>query len=66
MSVKEAQDLLTYFLEYVLANMTVPGVIENWILIADMNGLNVATVPYGVESVPYSLDVQRDFCFHAE
>jgi CRAL/TRIO domain len=48
LSVKETQDLLAYFLEYVVANMLLPGRIENWVLIADMAGLNVLSVPYSM------------------
>lgn len=39
---------MTYFLEFILDNMMIPGQVENWVLIADMVGLNVATVPYGI------------------
>lgn len=52
---KESQDLLTYFLEFVINNLLIPGQVENWVLIADMSGLNVLTVPYSVSS--YNLDV---------
>lgn len=45
---KECQDLLTYFLEYVINNLLIPGQVENWVLIADMSGLNVTSVPYSV------------------
>lgn len=40
---------MTYFLEYILDNMMITGQVENWVLIYDMHGLNVATVPYGVD-----------------
>lgn len=48
LTTKETQDWLAYFLEYVVANMLLPGRIENWVLIADMAGLNVLSVPYGM------------------
>ena len=44
----EIKHLLTYFLEYIIANMLVAGQVENWVLVSDMSGLNIATVPYGV------------------
>ena len=58
LTAKECQDLLTYFLEFVINNMLIPGQVENWVLIADMTGLNILTVPYTVDSP--NLDVQRN------
>ena len=64
LSVPEIQHLLTFFLEYILENLMLPGKVENWVLISDMNGLNVATVPYGVDRG--HPDFQRDIQLHAE
>lgn len=64
LNAKECQDLLTFFLEFVINNLLIPGQVENWVLIADMSGLNVLSVPYSVLS--NDPDVQRDLHVHAK
>ncbi len=40
--------LVTYFLDYVIRHMLLPGQVENWIVITDLNGLGIMSLPYGV------------------
>jgi len=38
-------DALTFFLEFIIANLLLPGQIENWIFILDLNGMGLSTLP---------------------
>jgi CRAL/TRIO domain len=39
---------LTYFIEYMLDNAILPGQVENWVIITDMDGVGITNVPYSV------------------
>lgn len=39
---------LSYFYEYVIEHMLLPGQVENWVLIMDLQDLGVTSVPYSV------------------
>lgn len=49
---------LTYFIEYMLASAILPGQVENWIIITDMDGVGVTNVPYSVKLIGLLLDPQ--------
>ncbi|CAD8175987.1 unnamed protein product [Paramecium pentaurelia] len=38
-------DSMTIFLEHVIANYTLPGQIENWVVIMDLGGLGITSLP---------------------
>ncbi|CAD8181876.1 unnamed protein product [Paramecium pentaurelia] len=38
-------DSMTIFLEYVLANYMLPGQIENWVVVMDLGGLGITSLP---------------------
>jgi len=40
-------DGLTYFFEYVIDNFLLPGQVENWVFITDLNGMGMSSIPYG-------------------
>jgi len=44
-------DALTFFLEFVVSNLLLPGQIENWIFILDLNGMGLATLPLNVQII---------------
>lgn len=48
LNIQDMQTLLAFFIEELSKAWLVEGKVENWVLLADMQGLNVATVPYGV------------------
>jgi len=39
---------LTYFIEYMIDNAVLPGQVENWVIITDMDGVGLTSVPYAV------------------
>jgi hypothetical protein len=39
---------ITYFLEYIIENLLLPGQVENWVIIQDLNGMGVTSLPLGV------------------
>ena len=41
-------DMITYFLEYVIANMLLPGQVENWVVIGDLGGQGITDLPLTV------------------
>ena len=43
---EELLELMSYFLEIVIEEHTLPGQIENWNVILDVNGLGVTNFPY--------------------
>jgi len=40
-------DGLTYFFEYVIEHFLLPGQVENWVFITDLNGMGMSSIPYG-------------------
>ena len=45
---EEVVEVMTYFCEYIMDNMLLPGQVENWNMITDFNGVGVTDVPYSV------------------
>jgi len=39
-------DALTYFFEFLIANLLLPGQVENWVFITDLKGLGLASIPF--------------------
>lgn len=63
---KEITELLTYFSEYLLSDVLLPGQVENWIMITDLTGIGVTNLPYNVIKELNLKDVERGFRFYAE
>jgi len=38
-------DMITFFLEYVIGNMLLPGQVENWVVIADLGKQGITSLP---------------------
>eukprot|EP01017_Pseudomicrothorax_dubius_P028170 TRINITY_DN3329_c0_g1_i8.p1 TRINITY_DN3329_c0_g1~~TRINITY_DN3329_c0_g1_i8.p1 ORF type:complete len:387 (+),score=132.01 TRINITY_DN3329_c0_g1_i8:127-1287(+) len=38
-------DAMTYFLEFILKNMFLPGQVENWVIIIDLNNMSFLSMP---------------------
>lgn len=41
-------NMITYFLEYVVDKMLLPGQVENWVVIADLGGQGITELPLTV------------------
>lgn len=40
---------IAYFLEYVINNLMLPGQIERWVVVEDMKGMSLTSLPFGVQ-----------------
>ena len=47
---EQMKEILTFFLEFVLVQCMLPGQIENWILLTDLEDLGITNLPYSVTS----------------
>lgn len=43
--------LVTYFLDYIVLNLFLPGQVENWIVMTDLNGVSMMGIPYTVYDI---------------
>lgn len=53
-------DFLNFFFDYVTQHMFLPGKIENWVVLMDMNKMSATDMPYKVPFSHYLSDVKRD------
>ena len=44
-------EALTYFFEFVIANLLLPGQVENWIFILDLNKTGIMSLPKMVRCI---------------
>lgn len=51
----QIKQTFTYFIEHILENAILPGQVENWIIITDLDGIGLTNVPYTVNSHSYRL-----------
>lgn len=42
----------TFMMEYIRNNLFLPGQVENWIILIDLDNLGLMSVPYKVEKKP--------------
>lgn len=50
---------IAYFLEYVIKNLMLPGQIERWVVVEDMKGMSLTSIPFGVRKHFYCQCVKR-------
>lgn len=48
--ITEYIEVFKYFFEWILANMMIPGQVENWIIFLDLNNMSVLNLPLKVRS----------------
>ena len=47
MTVEELNDVLTFYFDWMLNYLLVPGHIESWLVILDLNGVGFSNIPMG-------------------
>ena len=47
-SLPEILNGMTYFLDVIMQNMFLPGQIENWVIVSDLNNLGITSLPMNV------------------
>jgi hypothetical protein len=47
MTVDELNDVLTFYFDWMIRNLLVPGRIESWLVILDLNGVGFSNIPMG-------------------
>lgn len=43
------KEVITYFLHFIAARLFLPGQVENWIVLTDLNNVSMMGIPYSVE-----------------
>ena len=49
LDIADIKNALTYFITYLTDNLLLPGQVENWIIIVDLNGVGVTNFPMNVK-----------------
>jgi len=52
--------LVTYFLDYVMKNLLLPGQVENWVVITDLENVGIMNLPYSLLQEVFSF-MQNNF-----
>jgi len=45
---EELVEVLTFYYNWIIENMMIPGRIENWLIICDLKNLNIMSIPLSV------------------
>ena len=53
--------VITIFLEHVIGTMMIPGQVENWITIMDLNKMGLTSLPMGVFFFQNWLMIIKDY-----